>query len=245
MTGVNQNSLAVLAMTNRFVDAGVTPLKASEVWRILAKVEEPSRLLGIDETDAAEVTAGTGVEAARLVRLLDTGIGLAVQLEALYEQGITTVTVMDETFPHRLRDRLGTSAPPVLYYAGEVALLGTDGVGVVGSRNVDSDGVELTREVARQVAAAGLSVVSGGARGVDSISMEAAYAAGGTAVGVLADSLERAIRNRDNRRAMLDRQACLCTPYRPDARFSTGTAMGRNKIVYALSRVTLVVASAQ
>ena len=245
MTGVNQNSLAVLAMTNRFVDAGVSPLKASEVWRILEKVDEPSRLLGIDEQEAAEVISGTGVEAARLVRLLDTGIGLAVQLETLYEHGITIVTVMDQAFPQRMRDRLGASAPPVLYCAGETALLGTDGVGVVGSRDVDADGMEVTREVARQVAAAGLPVVSGGARGVDSISMEAAYAAGGTVVGVLADSLERAIRHRDNRQAMLDRRACLCTPYRPDARFSAGTAMGRNKIIYALSRVTLVVASAR
>lgn len=43
---------------------------------------------------------------------------------------------------------------------------------------------------------------------------------------------------------MLDRRASLCTPYQPDARFTIGTAMGRNKIVYGLSQVTLVVTSA-
>jgi predicted Rossmann fold nucleotide-binding protein DprA/Smf involved in DNA uptake len=73
--------------------------------------------------------------------------------------------------------------------------------------------------------------------------MAAAFEGGGQVVGVLADSLERAIGRPDNRRAMLEGRACLCTPYQPDARFTAGTAMGRNKIIYGLSRVTLVVAS--
>jgi DNA processing protein len=133
----------------------------------------------------------------------------------------------------------------VLYCAGEVPLLGVDGIGVVGSRDVGPEGVEVTRKVAHLVADSGLPVVSGGAKGVDSISMAATYEAGGRAVGVLADSLERAIGQAESRRAMLDGRACLCTPYRPDARFTTGSAMGRNKIVYGLSRVTLVVASAE
>jgi predicted Rossmann fold nucleotide-binding protein DprA/Smf involved in DNA uptake len=44
---------------------------------------------------------------------------------------------------------------------------------------------------------------------------------------------------------MIEGRACLFTPYRPDAGFTRGNAMGRNKIVYGLSRVTLVVASAE
>lgn len=102
----------------------------------------------------------------------------------------------------------------------------------------------MTRRVAHRVAAAGVPLVSGGAKGVDRISMGAAYEAGGAVVGVLADSLQAAISRRDNREAMLDGRACLCTPYGPDARFTAGMAMGRNKIIYGLSSVTLVVASA-
>lgn len=245
MTGVKQGSLAVLAMTNRFIEVGVQPLKASEVWLLLERVEDPSGLFGLDEQAASDVTRGTSVEPVRLVRLLDAGVGLAVHLEALYERGITPVTPLDEHYPTRLRDRLGPAAPPVLYCAGELALLAVDGVGVVGSRDIGSEAVEVTRKVAHQVAGAGLPLVSGGARGVDSIAMAAAFDAGGTAVGVLADSLQRAVGQSENRRAMLDGRACLCTPYRPDAGFTAGSAMGRNKIVYGLSRVTLVVASAQ
>jgi predicted Rossmann fold nucleotide-binding protein DprA/Smf involved in DNA uptake len=244
MSAVSQGSLAVLALMNRFTDVGVAPLKASELWRLLERVDDPAGLLGLDERTAGELTPGTGVDPMRLVRLLDAGVGLAARVEALYERGIAVITALDEMYPHRLRDRLGGAAPPVLYCAGEVSLLGVDGVGVVGSREVGPEAIEATRKVAQLVAGAGLPVVSGGAKGVDAISMAASYEAGGSAIGVLADSLERAIGQADNRRAMLDGRACLCTPYRPDARFTTGSAMGRNKIIYGLARVTLVVASA-
>ena len=240
---MKQDSLAVLALTNRLMDAGVPALKASELWRVLERVADPATLLGLDERSVAEATSGTGIEAARLVRLLDAGIGLAVRLDALQERGITALTLLDERYPRRLRERLGTASPPVLYCAGELAVLTVDGIGVVGSRDVGPQGVEATRKVAHQVAAAGLPLVSGGAKGVDQIGMAAAYDAGGQVIGVLADSLERSIGRRDNRRAMLEGRACLCTPYQPEARFTTGSAMGRNKIIYGLSRVTLVVAS--
>ncbi len=245
MSLVNQGSLAVLAMTNRFTDVGVAPLKASELWRLLTRVDDPAGLLGLDERAAADLTPGTGVDPARLVRLLDAGVALAARLERLYERGISVITAFDEAYPHRLRDRLELAAPPVLYCAGETSLLGVDGIGVVGSRDVGPEAGEVTRKVAHLVADSGMTVVSGGAKGVDSISMAAAYEAGGSAIGVLADALERAIGQTDNRCAMLDGRACLCTPYRPDARFTAGSAMGRNKIIYGLARVTLVVASAE
>jgi len=245
MRAVNQDSLAVLAMTNRLMDAGVPALKASELWRVLEKVPDPSRLLGLDEQALAAATSGSGIEAARLVRLLDPGVGLAVRLDALHERGITALTLLDERYPRRLKGRLATASPPVLYCAGYLALLAVDGIGLVGSKDVGPEGVEVTRKVAHQVAGAGLPLVSGGAKGVDQIGMAAAYDAGGLVVGVLADSLEQAIGRTDNRRAMLEGRACLCTPYQPDARFSVGTAMGRNKIIYGLSRVTLVVTSAE
>lgn len=241
---VDEGSLALVALTSRLTDAGVPPLKAAEVWRLMARVDDASLLLGLDERAAAELTSGTGVDPARLVRLLDLGVGLALRLEALYDRGIAPITFLDDHYPSRLRARLGTAAPPVLYGAGEPSLVDVDGVGVVGSRQVGPEAVEVTRTVGQLVAGAGLPLVSGGARGVDSIGMAAAFDAGGGVVAVLADSLERAAARADHRRAMLDGRGCLLTPYRPDAGFTAGAAMGRNKIIYALSRVTLVVASA-
>lgn len=140
-------------------------------------------------------------------------------------------------------ERLGVKAPPLLYVAGAADLLDVPGLGVVGSRNVGEAGAEVAMGAAQRAAARRIPVVSGGARGVDQLAMDAAFEAGGAVVGVLADSLVRKLRDPAVRAAIHDERVVLCTPYNPAARFSVGNAMGRNKLVYALAAVTLVVAS--
>ncbi|MCY3786193.1 MAG: hypothetical protein OXG47_05640 [bacterium] len=53
----------------------------------------------------------------------------------------------------------------------------------------------------------------------------------------------RTLRSPDIRRAIHEGRAVICTPYSPEAPFSVGNAMGRNKLIYALSDLTLVVAA--
>src|SRR6266508_2406999 len=107
--------------------------------------------------------------------------------------------------------------------------------------------VEAAAQVARAAAAAAAAqrygVVSGAAKGVDRLAMTASLDAGGSAVGVLADSLTRMTRDPEVRQAACDGRLCLCTPYKPTAGFSVANAMGRNKLIYALSKATLVVAA--
>jgi len=73
--------------------------------------------------------------------------------------------------------------------------------------------------------------------------MNAALTSRGTAVGILADSLEKSIRKPENREAIYRGDLCLVTPYSPSAPFSIGTAMGRNKLIYTLADYAIVVAS--
>ena len=130
----------------------------------------------------------------------------------------------------------------VIFGAGDVALLQTGGVAVVGSRNIDEAGTAFAQEVGRKVAAAS-PVISGGARGTDRIAMSASLEAGGRAVGVLADSLDRTVRQPDLRQLLLEGQLALLTPYAPTAGFSIGAAMGRNKVIYGLADFAVVVSS--
>jgi predicted Rossmann fold nucleotide-binding protein DprA/Smf involved in DNA uptake len=85
-------------------------------------------------------------------------------------------------------------------------------------------------------------LVSGAARGVDHQSMGAALEAGGTVIGVVADSLARVAVG--NAGPVLDGQLTLISPYDPAAGFNVGNAMGRNKYIYALADAALVVSSA-
>ncbi|MGM0819342.1 MAG: DNA-processing protein DprA [Actinomycetota bacterium] len=179
--------------------------------------------------------------AEQVARLLDAGAALAVELDRLEHQGLSVVTPFDDGYPTWLSQRLGKTAPPVLYVAGSSALLGSAGVAVAGSREVSDAGAHVARRVARLAARRGDALISGGAKGVDQVAMDAAAEAGGTVVGVLAEGLDRRLRQPDVRRAIARDEACLVSPYKPSAGFSVANAMARNKIVYALARITLVV----
>jgi predicted Rossmann fold nucleotide-binding protein DprA/Smf involved in DNA uptake len=117
------------------------------------------------------------------------------------------------------------------------------GLAVIGSRNVDERGFALTEFIGTACAESKLTVYSGGARGVDKTAMGAALAAGGSAAGLLADSLERGVRASDARTAIEEGQLVLATPYSPHASFNVGMAMARNKLIYALADFALVIAS--
>lgn len=203
----------------------------------------PGQLLG---PAAGELAAALGMdlaEAERLERLLARRDRLAVELARLARLGIWPLTLADAAYPTRWQERLGPRTPPLLFGVGETALLEAGGLAVVGSRNVDQAGREFAQEIARRCARCGLGIVSGGARGVDSAAMSAAVEAGGTAVGVLAHALERALREPEVRQAVAEEEMTLISPYYPRAPFSVGNAMARNKLIYALADYALVVAS--
>ena len=237
--------MAVL-MTSRLVSDGVKPLSASEYWKQPELAQHPHLLLE-QPPDAHCRDRGLGEEmSSRIASLLLRATAMAFELDRLQQAGIHTLTPFDEQYPRQLRKRLKEKAPVVLHAAGPLELLDSPGLGVVGSRDIDKEGAKVAKGAARLAVRLGLPVVSGGARGVDQLAMNAAIeqgSAAGTTIGILADSMERRLKQPDARRAVLDGRVLLCTPYRPDARFTTGTAMGRNKLIYAGAFTTLVVAS--
>jgi predicted Rossmann fold nucleotide-binding protein DprA/Smf involved in DNA uptake len=242
--GRRPSSLAALLLCQRLQQTPAAPLKSSEYWALLEAVGDPAALLGLNATTiAGRFGIGTPL-AERVATLLAAATGFALRLEEAEQQGLRMVVSVDDSYPQVLIDRLGRRAPPLLYLVGDPALLQVDQLGIVGSREVGEETATVTRHAAMAAVEAGLAVVSGAAKGVDRLAMGAALEAGGTAVGVLAESLVRMTRDPEVRRAVTDGRLCLCTPYKPTAPFSVANAMGRNKLIYALSKATLVVAAA-
>lgn len=182
-------------------------------------------------------------EAARLASLLDRGGVIEQEVDRLTERGIWIVTRLDEEYPPRFTERLKAAAPVLIYGAGDARLLNRRGLAVVGSRNIDQRGVALTEFIGNACAESKLVVYSGGARGVDKTAMGAALLAGGSAAGLLADSLENGIRAADARTHIEEGHLVLATSYSPHTSFNVGMAMARNKLIYALSDFGLVIAS--
>ena len=240
----SDDALATLALVSRLSVGDVQPLKASEFWRLTAILEAgPNSLLGKSAADLAVDSGISNSLADRVAALVDRATALAFELARLEHSGVQTLTPFDEHYPSNWTQRLGSKAPPLLYAAGSVELLDTAGLGVVGSRDVSPSGAEVAVEAAKCASRHRIPLVSGGARGVDQLAMNSAFDSGGAVVGLLADSLFRKLAKSDVRAAIHNEQALMCTPYNPDAGFSAGNAMGRNKLIYAQSTLTLVVAS--
>jgi DNA processing protein len=226
----------------------LSPLTLRE-WNPLARklsasaLGRPGALLGRTAGDLKTTLDLSDDESSRVARLLERGGTLAIELERLESLGIWAMTRADPHYPQRLRQRLRESAPAVLFGSGDMALVGQPGLAVVGSRHTDEKGQMLADQVGNACGRCGLVLYSGGAAGVDSIATRAALAARGTAVSVLAHSLEQAIRAPETRAALTRRDLALLTPYSPNAGFSVGAAMGRNRLIYALADYALIVAS--
>jgi predicted Rossmann fold nucleotide-binding protein DprA/Smf involved in DNA uptake len=180
----------------------------------------------------------------RVKALLARGTAMALTLEKWQRSGLWILSRSDAAYPVRLKKKLGQSAPPLLYGAGDTALLDVGGLAMVGSRNVSEEALEFTREVARACARDRLGVVSGGAKGVDSAAMQGAGEVGGVVIGVLAADLLRASVNRQNREGIQSGKFVLVSPFNPEAGFNAGNAMARNRFIYALADYALVVDSA-
>ena len=158
--------------------------------------------------------------------------------------GLWVISRGDPEFPKRLKRHLKHAAPPLLYGAGDKALLDTGGLAIIGSRDATEAALEFTRAVASRCARESMSVVSGGARGVDSAAMQGATDEGGVAIGVLACDLLKSSLNRQNRMGLQEGRLVLISPFYPEAGFNGGNAMARNKYIYTMADQALVIDSA-
>ncbi|QDV87390.1 DNA-processing protein DprA [Planctomycetes bacterium TBK1r] len=244
---LSEDAKAIMLLAGWFGEknAGCDPLSqtaySSLVSWLVKNQMRPADVLELD--DLHDAANAAGVDKQRFERLLSRGVQLGFAVEEWNRNGIWIVCRSDDDYPTRYRKRLKSLAPPILYGIGDKSLLAGGGVAIVGSRNVDAAGEEFAREVAAWCARGSYPVVSGGARGVDKTAMEGALRAGGTVIGVLADSLLKTSVSRNAREAIAENQLLLISHCHPKARFTVGTAMGRNKLIYAMADAGLVVSS--
>lgn len=247
---VSANTQAILLLTARFGkgDAGANkPLTPKEYGRFAEWLRSqsltPERLLKGDLQKLLQGWRDKTVTLERIEALLDRGSALALSMEKWLRAGLWVMTRSDADYPRRLKQRLRGDSPAVLFGCGNRALLNRGGLAVVGSRKVSQDDLAYSRRIGEKAAAAGVSIVSGGARGVDESAMLGALGAEGTAVGVLADSLLRACSSGKYRRALMENNLVLVSPFNPEAGFNAGNAMARNKYIYCLADAALAVHS--
>ncbi|PDW04335.1 DNA-processing protein DprA [Candidatus Viridilinea mediisalina] len=229
---------------SRAQEAPLTQGEYNQVAQWLQREQmRPADLLQPEGLDRVQMAGATMPLGHRVESLVSRGAALALAVEAWTHKGLWVISRSDPDYPRALRTRLGRYAPPILYGVGEQRLLKRGGLAIVGSRDPDERGLDFARSVALACSRQGVPVISGGARGVDSAAMDAAIKVEGVVIGVLADSLARAAVTRKYRTAICEGRLVFISPFDPNAGFNAGNAMSRNKAIYALSDLALVVSA--
>lgn len=183
------------------------------------------------------------ISSERIETLISRGASMGFALEKWSKAGVWIISRVDPDYPKSLKNKLKDLAPPLLFGAGNKALLNNSAIGFVGSRTIDAEDEVFTESKSKLAVKQGYTVVSGGAKGVDQISMLSALNAGGCCIGVLADSLLRSSASKVYREHIANQTLVLVSPFYPEAGFNTGNAMARNKYIYILSKAVVVVKS--
>ena len=241
---------ATLLLTSHFSKVNreaAKPLTNAEWERFALWLKEksitPADLLANDSIALLQGWHDARISVERISELLGRGHSLALAMEKWQRAGLWVVTRSDPEYPRRLKQRLRTASPPVLFGCGNKALLNAGGLAVIGSRNASQLDLDFTDQIGAKAASEGITIVSGGARGVDETAMLSALKQGGAVIGVMADSLLKAATSSKWRKGLMDGHAVLVSPFYPEAGFNVGNAMARNKYIYCLADSSLVIHS--
>lgn len=210
---------------------------------INSPLKKPSALLNIEKEVLKKDLHLTEEEIDRIQALIKRGGNIAIEIEKLESKGILITTRADESYPQRLKKVLKKNSPPILFYSGDIRLASKLSIAIVGSRDVDEHGIVFTRELAKRCVKEGHVIVSGGAKGVDTIAEQIAIQEKGFAVAIVSDGLNKKIKEKSVRNAILEGKLLVMSAVNPDAKFSVYAAMDRNKYIYALSQYTVAVSS--
>ncbi len=161
-------------------------------------------------------------------------------LERITGAGAQVVTVLDNAYPRILREIPGP--PPVLYVRGSLQTEEEPTVAIVGTRRATSYGREATTRIASDLAAAGVTIVSGLAKGIDGYAHRAALDAGGRTIAVMASGVDLVYPPEHRQLAeRIVESGALISDYPPGTKPDAPNFPARNRIISGLSLATVVV----
>ena len=169
--------------------------------------------------------------AMRILGLLEERELLEYYVNRGKKTGCIPITRVSSGYPAALRIRLGGEAPGVLWARGDLSVLDTPGIALVGSRDLNPENRRFAEEAGRQAANQELTLISGNARGADVTAQNACLRAGGKVISIVADSLvSHSI--RDN--------VLYLSEDGFDEEFSAQRALSRNRCIHAMGALVLV-----
>ncbi len=175
---------------------------------------------------------GYGREMARRIGTL---LEEEQRLDAYLYQGrrmdCVPITRVSEKYPLLLRQRLGLDSPGCLWAKGDLSVLSTPAIALVGSRDLREENRRFAEKLGYEAAVQGVTLVSGNARGADRTAQDVCLDAGGRVISIVADELNRHVPRRNQ---LLLSEEDFSQP------FSAQRALSRNRCIHALGWMVFV-----
>lgn len=189
---------------------------------------------------AGFAAAGLDRRSIQALEAAQAGMDLDLLEAEVEHSGFRTLCWDDEDYPRRLRE---TDSPPsLIFLKGNLAPSDEWAVAIVGTRRATVYGRDVAHELATQFAAAGVTVVSGLAKGIDSVAHHAALDAGGRTLAVLGSGLDRIYpAENEGLASRLAEHGALISDYPLGTPPESANFPPRNRIISGLSLGTVVV----
>ena len=162
--------------------------------------------------------------------------------ELLKNRGIHIWALGEKSYPEKLSHI--SDPPPILYHKGKTDIYNRPSVAVIGARACSNYGYLAAKELGKELAAAGIIIVSGMARGIDSICQKAGLEWCGESIGVLGSGVEICYPPENQKLfEQLQSQGALVSENLPFTKPSAGLFPLRNRIISGLADIVVVVES--
>lgn len=230
---MNPREQGFLLLTGYLGDPERKPLTVAQFRELTKRVhtmERPAQEREITEEDLVAIGCSRAF-ARRVLHLLSQTEQLQWYVSKGKRQNCMPITRVTEGYPETVRRRLGLEAPGVLWAKGDLALMETRKIALVGSRDLREENHAFAQEVGRQAALQGYTLVSGDARGADRTAQESCLSHGGNVISVVADALEK--------HPLRDRVLYLSEDGF-DLNFSAQRALQRNRVIHCFGESTFV-----
>jgi DNA processing protein len=208
--------------------------------KLLEVLETPERVLAAKRTELRKVE-GIGNEVADQISSWESIVDLPTELKRVRDFGATVIIQNSPSYPKSLRE---IHAPPiVLYVWGELKDRDQHAIGIIGARRTTHYGTESAKKLAYQIAYAGLTVISGLARGIDTAAHQGALAAQGRTIAVIGAGLSKLYppENRALAEKIRNGNGAIVSEFSMEIEPDRQTFPMRNRIISGWSHGVLVV----
>ena len=211
--------------------------------KLVAHFGSPVDVLMAAPSQLREVP-GIGPTLARTIATAVDTIDVVGELERCRKHNIELITIEDEKYPKVLREI--SDPPSVLYLHGEILPRDNLAIAIVGTRHATTYGRRMAGRLASSLARAGMTIISGLARGIDAAAHQGALDAGGRSIGILGSGLLSLYPPEHKELAFdLSQQGAVVSELPTLQVTSPGAFPRRNRIITGMSLGVIVVQAAQ